>query len=140
MMKTISKLFIFVFLLAATISCKPHKNDTITGGGKGGNITIRIVPEVYNYFVDTCMVYIKYGTLDAPANGIYDDSAVCMVTNNDTAVATFSNLTAGLYYFYGIGYHSIGGHPPNVKGAQNVTVSTATGNYLYYLPTYPYNL
>lgn len=113
--------------------CKPSKNDTVTGGGKGGNVTIKISPEYYGEFVDTCIIYVKYGTLDAPASGVYDDSAVCVVTN-DTSVATFTGLTTGLYYFLGVGYHATGGHPPNVKGSKNCTVQ-AEGNYTFYLPT-----
>ncbi len=135
-MKTIYALFLFALFFVAVITCQPKKSVTITGGGKGGNVTIKIAPEFYGSFVDTCMVFVKYGTLDAPAGGVYDDSVVCIVSN-DTSFATFSNLTVGLYYFFGKGYHEAGGHPPNVKGAQTCTIST-DGSYLFYLPTYSY--
>ena len=133
-MKIVSVILVSIILLISAISCKPSKNNTITGGGKGGNVTIKIAPEFYGLFVDTCVVYIKYGTLDAPATGVYDDSAKCVVTTNDTSIATFTNLTAGLYYFLGVGYHATGGHPPNVKGSANCTIQK-DGNYTFYLPT-----
>lgn len=124
------------YCLFVAAGCKPSDSTTISGGGKGGNVTIRISPEYYDSFVDTCVVYVKYGTLDAPANNIYDDSVVCTVSN-DTSVAVFPGLTTGLYYFYGVGYHSAGGHPPNVKGSKNCTIQS-DGNYTFYLPTFYY--
>jgi hypothetical protein len=132
--KTISFLLAALFFIQA--SCKKNDNNSITGGGKGGNVTINITPEVYNFLVDTCTVYVKYGTLDAPASGIYDDSAICINTGGKP-VATFTNLKVGLYYFYGVGYHTTGGHPPNVKGGMPKTISKED-TYNYYLPTYSY--
>lgn len=123
-----------LFLLAA--ACKPSKNNSVSGGGKGGNVTIRLIPELWGEFVDTCMVYVKYGSLDAPAGDIYDDSVLC-ITANDTPSATFTNLKVGLYYFYGKGYHTGAGHPPDVKGSKNCTIS-ADGSYLFFLPTFSY--
>jgi hypothetical protein len=136
MVRAASILIIFFILLFAAESCKT-KNDTVTGGGKGGNVTIRIIPEIYGSFVDTCVVFIKYGSLDAPGNGVYDDSAVCTVSN-DTSAATFNGLTTGLYYFFARGYHTPGGHLPNVKGGINATIQK-TGSYLFFLPTSPYS-
>ena len=129
---------IIVSCFAVIISCKKPNGNTITGGGKGGNATIIVTPEIYDFFVDTCTIYIKYGTLDAPANGQYDDSLVCVLVN-DTPVAQFKNLTVGLYYLYGVGYHSIGGHFPNVKGAKSCTISKEAAIRLW-IPTYPYQL
>ncbi len=134
MMKNVAVICVFIVLLAG--GCKPDKNNPITGGGKGGSVSIRIIPELYDQFVDTCTIYVKYGTLDAPANGVYDDSIVCTVTN-DTPSATFTNLKVGLYYFFGKGWHQGAGHPPNVKGSKNCTISS-DGNHLFYLPTFSY--
>lgn len=122
-------------LLVSSCSCNKPAGNSVTGGGKGGNATLRITPEYANYFIDTCTVYIKYGTHDAPANGVYDDSTICVIA--DTPVAVFNGLTTGLYYLYGVGYHSIGGHPPNVKGSQICTISKEETMRLY-MPVYPY--
>lgn len=134
-MKRLPVLFAVILSLLA-IGCKKPKNNSVTGGGKGGNSVINVTPEAYNIFVDTCMVYIKYGTLDAPANGVYDDSAVCQIVGGQP-VASFSGLTVGLYYFYGVGYHSGYGHPPNVKGSAQQTVQSEN-TYTLYMPTYSY--
>ena len=136
-MKPVNFLFAIAFLLLANAGCSPDGKTQITGGGKGGSLTVKIVPEYSNSFVDTCTVYVKYGTLDAPANGVYDDSVICTRVN-DTSVAVFTGLTTGIYYFYGVGFHAGGGHSPNVRGAKNCSVS-GPGPFLYYLPTYSYN-
>lgn len=132
-MKIGAVVFLSLWLLSLAAGCKPAQNNTITGGGKGGNVTIKIMPEFFGSVVDTCTVYIKYGSLDAPMNGVYDDSAVC-VFSGDTSAATFSGLTPGLYYFLGDGIHSEGGHPPNVRGSKNCTIQN-DGSYAFYLPT-----
>ena len=72
--------------------------------------------------MDSCTVYIKYGTLDAPASGVYDDSQrVAMV--DTVPVAKFTNLKPGLYYFLGVGYHAA--YAVNVRGAVNYTMCNA---------------
>jgi len=135
-MKFFSLILIISFAVLIFSSCKKPADTTITGGGKGGSAIIKVTPEFANTFIDTCTIYIKYGTHDAPANGVYDDSAICTLSAA-VPVAVFSGLTTGLYYLYGIGYHSTGGHPPNLKGSQICTMSKETTTSLY-LPMYPY--
>jgi hypothetical protein len=125
---------LFILVLLATAGCTKH-SSTVSGGGKGGAATLVITPEHHGQFVDTCTIYIKYGTLDAPANGVYDDSTTCIIRDT-TPVAVFPGLTAGEYYIFGIGYHATY-TPPNVKGGVPVTIQTADTNTLY-LPTYTY--
>ena len=110
-------------------------SPNITGGGKGGTATIVVTPEHHGEFVDSCKVYIKYGTNDAPANGVYDDSIACVLADT-TPVAVFTGLTTGLYYVYGQGYHSTY-TPPYIKGGVPVTVQVQDTNVVY-LPTYSY--
>jgi len=127
-------LSLFIILLF-TFSC--HKSGTSgcpTGGGKGGTITLSVIPEHANYFVDSCTVYIKYGTLDAPSDDLYDDSAK-VVLNDTTPVATFPGLTQGNYYLLGVGYHQLLNE--TVKGGVPCTICT-NSNITEYLPTYPY--
>jgi hypothetical protein len=124
---------LFIFLVAA--GCKPKASCVSSGGGKGGTATISITPTHFNSYVDSCMVYVKYGTLNTPADGIYDDSVRCVLVDT-IPVATFTNLKAGLYYFYGQGYHQA---PFNayVKGAANYTMCSEHNQSLY-LPTDQY--
>jgi hypothetical protein len=129
-------LFLLMVAIMLNYGCKPKSNNNISSGGKGGHAVIRVTPEFANFLIDTCTVYIKYGTHDAPANGVYDDSAVCVVIDT-IPYATFPGLTKGLYYLYGVGYHTTGGHPPNLKGSQICTIQTEDTSYLF-LPTYPY--
>jgi len=128
---------IIVMLIMCLQACQgPDEPQPVTGG-KGGKTVLRITPEFQEFLIDTCTVYIKYATHDAPANGLYDDSAVCVLADT-VPVATFSGLTKGIYYLYGVGYHSIGGHLPNVKGSKICTVNNEDTLKLY-LPVYPYS-
>ena len=127
---------IVLTIILITGGCTKPGTGSVSGGGKGGKAVIRITPEFAGFYIDTCTVYIKYGTHDAPANGVYDDSAVCVLIDT-IPVAMFPNLTVGLYYLYGVGYHSTGGHPPNLKGSQICTIQKEDTASLY-LPTYPY--
>ena len=105
-MKRVSlTILVFVTSLIVISACK-KSNKIGTGGGNGGNATLLIIPEHHGQFVDTCRLYIKFGTLDAPANGVYDDSSSC-VLNDTTPVAVFPHLTKGIYYVYGIGFHAL---------------------------------
>ncbi len=123
------------FIVVILGSCKPKGSCISSGGGKGGNATISISPTHLTSFVDSCLVYIKYGSLNTPTDGIYDDSARCVLVDT-IPVATFTNLKAGLYYFYGKGYHQA---PYNVyvKGAANYTMCSEHNQSLY-LPTDQY--
>jgi hypothetical protein len=112
-----------ILLLFSLAAC--HKSGTnVSGGGKGGHITLEMMPEHADDLIDTAIAYIKYGSHDAPANGIYDDSAVCVVVNGKP-LAIFDSLTTGLYYVYVLGYHSWGGNP-NLEGALPVTLTSQT--------------
>jgi hypothetical protein len=135
MKAVISIAILFFACFFAGESCKKSASCTGSGGGKGGNATINITPEHLAYLIDSCTIYIKYGTLDAPANGIYDDSTKCVMVDT-TPVATFPGLKPGLYYFYGVGYHT-GYSPPYVKGAANYTICKEQVINIY-LPTYSY--
>ncbi len=94
-----------VTLIYFVEGCKPKSNCVNSGGGKGGTATISISPTHYDSYVDSCTIYIKYGSLDEPANNVYDDSQKCVMIDT-IPVATFSNLKAGLYYFMGKGFHT----------------------------------
>lgn len=87
-------------------------------------------------FVDSCTIYIKYGTNDAPASGVYDDSSRCILADT-TPIAAFTGLTAGQYYLYGNGYHT-GYSPPQVRGGIPYTISKDYDTTSVYLPTYTY--
>ena len=129
------KVFTFIIVIAVIIVAGSCKKSTPAAplGGKGGKATLTVTPEHLGLLIDSCTVYIKYATSDAPANGIYDDSAKCVMVDT-IPVATFANLTTGSYYIYGVGYH-VGYVPPNVKGGIPVTIPKEdTVNK--YLPTF----
>ena len=134
MLKRLPIVFVFVSLFVVA-GCKKQSSQALTGGGKGGTGKITVTPEHGNSFVDSCMVYIKYGTLDAPANGVYDDSVKCIMEGAQP-VAIFDSLSVGLYYFLGVGYHQLTGL--NVKGAITFTMAIQQSKTVY-LPTYAYN-
>jgi len=119
-MKTGPRLLFMIVLAFVIEACHKHSNPTITGGGKGGNETIQITPEHEGYFIDTGMVYIKYGAVNAPNNGVYDDSdSVSMINNKPMAV--FTHLTVGNYFFRATGYHGGLTPSPYVQGGYPFT-------------------
>lgn len=132
-MKIISPIAAIAVIMIIAVSCK--KNTPAPVGGKGGKTTLLVTPEHHGAFVDSCTIYIKYATSDAPANGIYDDSARCILSDT-TPVATFAGLTTGSYYIYGVGIH-VGYVPPNVKGGLPVTIPNNDTLHIY-LPTSQY--
>ena len=134
-MRTLLYIILITGLVAVVAGCKPKSSCISSGGGTGGNGSISISPTHYGSYVDICTMYIKYGTLNAPANGIYDDSAQCAFVDT-IPVATFNNLKAGLYYFYGKGYHTA--FVAYVKGGANYTLCTEQ-HATVLLPTYTYN-
>ena len=129
---------IFLFSVFAAESCKKPDNS-IAGGGKGGNATIIARVDHHGDLLDTAIVYIKYGAWDAPSNGAYDDSV--RVGANYQAV--FTNLTAGSYYLLAIGIHDPY-YPPTVEGGQTCTINgnntnqTVTINTGLSYVTFPY--
>ncbi len=117
--------------------CQP-KGTEITGGGKGGTYTIHITGEHHGELLDTCMVYIKYNSMDAPSTGVYDDSEKCLLFDG-VPVAAFDSLLEGNYYVLAVGYHGAYS-PPNVKGGKTITVSGPVHIVSDTTPTYQYNL
>ncbi len=130
---------ITIFLTAIIVgeSCKPKSGNTITGGGKGGTYTINVTGEHHGGLLDTCKMYIKYATLDAPANGVYDDSQNVAISGG-VPVASFTSLTQGNYYVLAVGYHGAYS-PPNVKGGKSFVVSGSAEVVSDTIPTYQYN-
>jgi hypothetical protein len=95
------------------ISCK--KSDDTSTGGKGGNGILKVTPRHHTRPIDSCTIYIKYNAVDAPANGVYDDSAKC-VQEGGLPVATFTSLKKGNYYLFGYGWDPQLSPPQHVKG------------------------
>jgi hypothetical protein len=96
------QLFILAIISLGAYGCK--HDDGVAIGGKGGNASITVYPQHHDVAknIINFKAYIKYNTLNAPANDAYDDSIVC--TNHDNLVSgTFSNLTNGNYYLFGRG-------------------------------------
>lgn len=134
------KALAFILFIAPCLlgcSCKKPASCVSSGGGIGGTATLSVTPTHLNLYVDSCTIYIKYGTLDAPVDSIYDDSQICRKYAPDTTpVAIFKNLQPGLYYLLGKGYHTVYG--VHVKGAANYTMCNEHAQSIY-LPTYQYN-
>lgn len=103
--------------------------------GKGGKAVLKITPKHHSTYIDSCTVYIKYGTKDLPAGLQFDDSAKC-VPEGGKPVATFANLNKGDYYLYGAGYDPnivrqvVGGSPYTISDEveQSYTISVTEGD------------
>ena len=111
-----------ILLLLIAIMATSCSHDKTEAGGTGGSATVKVFPQHHGRtaVLDSMKVFVKYNSLDAPANGIYDDSITC--TRQDTVVfGSFPGLKNGKYYFYSKGYDtSIQGR---VKGGIPYTIA-----------------
>ena len=123
-----------IFILGSVMfaACKPEPIN-ITGGGKGGASVIVATAEHANIFIDTFTVYIKYGTSDAPSNGVYDDSAISIVSTEGNSAAAFDGLTIGNYYLLAVGIHD----NYVARGAKSCTIPK-DGTINLTIPVLPY--
>lgn len=128
-------LLIITLWLIPAGSCKKIPQTEPFTSGKGGNTTVSVVPVHHSDYVDTCTLYIKYNTRDAPADGIYDDSVVCVLIDT-IPVAVFPGLKKGDYYLFARGYHTLY-VPPYVRGGMPYTVKSDDSVKIF-LPTYSY--
>lgn len=109
-----------IFLLLAVpllfFSCKKGTDEAPPIGGAGGLATLKITPRHHGRQIDSCMIYVKYNTLNPPpADSSYDDSARCILING-VPTATFGNLKKGNYYFFGYGWDPLLSPPQAVRG------------------------
>jgi hypothetical protein len=129
-----ARLLIASGIIAAAIAgCKHDTFKPI--GGKGGAASLTIYPQHHGVAntLDSMMVYIKYNTADKPADGKYDDSATCTITNMQPS-CTFSSLWNGNYYIYGTGIdysypgqRMKGGISYTIKAQQATTIMLPVG-------------
>jgi len=131
-MRTAAGFIIITALGFIFTGCTPKHNNPV-GGGKGGSATIIAEVDHYGSLIDTATVYIKYGTLDFPADSVFDDSL--KVQTNYHAV--FSGLTIGNYYLLAKGIHG-GFSPPTVHGGRPWTINSATAVDTVAVITYQY--
>jgi len=114
------RIYTFILcLLCVGLLCCRKKPDV---GGKGGYAILDVQPQHHGVAknIVNCTLYIKYNTLDAPANGVYDDSTVCTIADS-MAKGAFTQLSNGNYYIYGYGYDS--SIKQNIKGGTSYTIS-----------------
>ena len=115
------KTSIAIIAAILTFSACTHKAADFPAG-KGGSAAITLFPQHHENAksLTSFKVFVKYGTKDAPASGIYDDSVSC--TNHDSLVSgTFTGLRNGDYYFYGRGYDT--SISENVHGGAPYTIT-----------------
>lgn len=110
-------LLLALALIPVLTSCQ--KDDPKFIGGKGGSTVLILSPKHHTRYIDSCTIYVKYNTKDAPSGG-YDDSMVCS-NFGAKPTATFSNLKKGDYYLYGYGYDTL--IHQNVKGGFGYSIT-----------------
>lgn len=125
-MRTLKALTFVIVIFLSAFSC--NKSDP--GAGKGGSATIslRLKHHEIGSNLINCKVYVKYNTLDRPANNIYDDSLTASSTDT-IQTAVFSGLRNGNYYFYSKGcdtslYKQVVGGLPYVIANQSAQSET----------------
>ncbi|MES2704141.1 MAG: hypothetical protein V4649_15985 [Bacteroidota bacterium] len=106
---------LILFVICAAIAGCTH--DTPILSGKGGSATVVLYPRHHDtaWRLRDMKVYVKYNTLNAPANNVYDDSATGIV-HDSLVSAAFTSLKNGNYYFFGKGFDTF--YNQEVKGGK----------------------
>ena len=121
-------------LSVSSVACKPD-DDTTPIAGKGGSTSLRVTPFHHDKaaVIDSCTVYVRYNAQDAPADGVYDDSARVQPGGNGVpAQAVFPGLKPGNYYLFGRGWDPV--ISQTVRGGSPFTIPDNKGSYDVYLP------
>ena len=115
-----SNLIILLLLITATsFSCKKK-----TKAGLGGNANLKVAAQHHGLIIDSCTISIKFNSLDAPSDGVYDLTQKVSKDIVGDSYTIFKGLKAGDYYVYGIGWDpSISN---NVKGGIPYTIENET--------------
>ena len=117
-MKTTFFLFAII-VLASNFSCKKKPS-----AGLGGNAKLKIAAKHHGITIDSCTISIKFNSLDAPSNGMYDLTQKVSKGITGESFAIFEGLKPGDYYVYGLGWDpSISN---NVKGGIPYTIKDET--------------
>lgn len=96
-----------VMLSLGVVACNRNDADPIV---------LKVTPKHHGVAIDSCTIFIRYNTVNEPADGKYDDSAKC-VKENGIPVATFTNLSKGNHYVFGLGWDPNLTPPDTVKGS-----------------------
>ena len=117
-MKTTFFLFAII-ILASNFSCKKKPS-----AGLGGNAKLKIAAKHHGITIDSCTISIKFNSLDAPSNGMYDLTQKVSKGITGESFTIFEGLKPGDYYVYGLGWDpSISN---NVKGGIPYTIKDET--------------
>jgi hypothetical protein len=128
-------LLVTAFAVLAAAGCKDDDDvmpEPAVVGGKGGNAMINLIPQQNYVDVDSCMVYIKYNTLDMPLS--YDDSVWVATPKNGRPTGTFSSLKRGNYYLYAYGWNKY--NSEIVGGGMPYTITTDYVDAKVEIPVY----
>jgi hypothetical protein len=99
-MKMKTKLIILLLLIVTTsFSCKKKSK-----AGLGGNANLKVAAQHHGLLIDSCTISIKFNSLDAPSDGVYDLTQKVSKGNAGDSYTIFKGLKAGDYYVYGIGW------------------------------------
>lgn len=122
-MKRIGSL-IFVLILLVSVACKKKPS-----AGLGGSA--RLIVNAYHHTqpIDSCTIYIKFNSSEAPADNQYDLSQKLSKDSNGNSYTIFEGLKAGDYYLFGSGWDPAiaeqvkGGIPYTIETEADLTIS-----------------
>lgn len=104
-------------LLLSNTGCKKKPS-----GGLGGQANLKINAFHHTAPIDSCMVYIKFNTSEAPSDDQYDLNQAFTKDTDGNSYTVISGLKKGDYYLFARGWDpSIS---QTVKGGIPYTIST----------------
>lgn len=118
MMKTVLFPILGIMLLSIS-ACKKKPS-----AGTGGNANLKISAFHHTSLIDSCTIYVKFNSSEAPANNVYDLTQKVAVDSVGDSYAIFSGLKKGDYYLFAQGWDPA--ISDNVKGGLPYTISEET--------------
>ena len=122
-MKTILSIFVSVVLLCS-FSCKKKPS-----AGLGGNASLKINAYHHSQPIDSCTVYIKFNTSEAPDDDVYDLQQAVTKDSSGNSFTIFSGLKKGDYYIFAKGWDPNiaaavkGGIPYTIKEEETLSIT-----------------
>jgi hypothetical protein len=111
-------------LLLGNTGCKKKP-----AAGLGGNANLKISAFHHTFPIDSCTVYIKFNSSEAPADNQFDLEQPLSKDGNGNSFTTFTGLKKGDYYLFARGWDpSIsetvkGGIPYTINTEENINIT-----------------
>lgn len=113
-----------LFILMCTVFLSINGCKKKPSAGLGGNANLKVSARHHALNIDSCTVYIKFNSSEAPSDNVYDLNQQITMDTSGNSYTIFNGLKKGDYYIFAQGWDpSIS---ENVKGGIPYTIKDET--------------